>query len=378
MDRHLGLDATNFAPNDQNGDDIYKVTVINTGGAASDGTTVTVTDALPPGLALDPAGASGEELLHHEPLSCAGLACTYSGTVVPDDTLTVTFPVDVSASPPPSCEVPATATSCVANLVSVSGGGAPDASMRTPTAISSVPTEFGLAPGGETTALSTNQAGAHADITISQAFDTTSAKGDVAGDPKKATYDLPPGFAGDVVDTPFCPVALFSREECSIGTQVGIATLAVSLGGTTLVAHRPVYNLIPDSGQISKIGFYADTFHIQGDVSLRPGDYGLRTAFRNLYSGGGSAQLDSTTFTIWGVPADPCMTRCAGILPAANLVPPPTLAPLPTSPTRPPALANRSRPTSRLTPGNGPPRLKLRRCPLGHSSAANASALNPH
>ncbi len=296
---------TNFAPNDQNGDDLYKVTVINTGGAASDGTTVTVTDALPPGLALDPAGASGEELLHHEPLSCAGLACTYSGTVVPDDTLTVTFPVDVSASPPPSCEVPATATSCVANLVSVSGGGAPDASMRTPTAISSVPTEFGLAPGGETTALSTNQAGAHADITISQAFGTTSAKGDVAGDPKKATYDLPPGFAGDVVDTPFCPVALFSREECSIGTQVGIATLAVSLGGTTLVAHRPVYNLIPDSGQISKIGFYADTFHIQGDVSLRPGDYGLRTAFRNLYSGGGSAQLDSTTFTIWGVPADP-------------------------------------------------------------------------
>ncbi len=296
---------TNFAPNDQSGDDLYKVTVINTGGGASDGSTVTVTDALPPGLSLDPAGASGEELLHHEPLSCAGLTCTYSGTVVPDDTLTLTFPVDVSASPSPSCEVPATATSCVANVVSVSGGGAPDASMRTPTAISSAPAEFGLAPGGETTALSTNQAGAHADVTVFEAFDTTTAKGDVAGDPKDATYDLPPGFAGDVVDTPVCPVALFSREDCQIGTQVGITTLAVNLGGTTLVAHRPVYNLIPDSGKISKIGFYADTFHIQGDVSLRPGDYGLRTAFRNLYSGGGSAQLDSATFTIWGVPADP-------------------------------------------------------------------------
>ena len=102
---------------------------------------------------------------------------------------------------------------------------------------------------------------------------------------------------------------LFARSpsspatECPIGTQVGIATLAVNLGFTTLVAHRPVYNLIPDSGQISKIGFNAVAFNIQGDVSLRPGDYGLRTSFRNLY--GGSAQLDSATFTIWGVPADP-------------------------------------------------------------------------
>ncbi len=60
-------------------------------------------------------------------------------------------------------------------------------------------------------------------------FDTINAQGATAGDPKDATVELPPGFAGDLPDTPSCPPALFSHQECPIATQVGVTTLNVNL-----------------------------------------------------------------------------------------------------------------------------------------------------
>ena len=134
--------------------------------------------------------------------------CTYTGVVPPDETLTFVFPVNVAASPPASCAaVPAGAVSCVTNVVRVSGGGAADASMATETTISNAEAGFGISPGGATTALSTTQAGAHPDLTTSIAFDTEEKQGALAGDPKDTTDELPPGFAGDLVDTPACPIA---------------------------------------------------------------------------------------------------------------------------------------------------------------------------
>ena len=52
---------TNFGPGDQSGDDAYRISVTNTGGASSNGP-VTVEDVLPQGLTLDRAGAEGFEL----------------------------------------------------------------------------------------------------------------------------------------------------------------------------------------------------------------------------------------------------------------------------------------------------------------------------
>ena len=68
----------------------------------------------------DPAESRGAEF------KCVLLSCTFTGAVVPEDTLIVTFPVDVLLSEPGS----------VTNLVRVSGGGAPGASVSTPTTIS--------------------------------------------------------------------------------------------------------------------------------------------------------------------------------------------------------------------------------------------------
>lgn len=284
---------TNFTPHDESGEDSYRVTVTNTGGAASEGSPISVDDQLPAGLSLAAAGASGEDQLTHKPLSCVALTCTYTGTVVPEDSLTLTIPVDVEIDESTS----------VTNTVSAAGGGGAESTLHTPTAISPSAAEFGIAPGGASTALSSLQAGAHADLTSVINFDTINALGATAGDPKDATVELPPGFAGDLPDTPSCPAVLFSHQECPIGTQVGVTTLSINVGSGPISAAEPLYHLAPGPGEVAKIGFHAIAFNVVGDVSLRPGGSGLQTSIRNIP--GSSAQLDGVSFTVWGVPADP-------------------------------------------------------------------------
>ena len=137
--------------------------------------------------------------------------------VVPDDTLIVRVPVEVSPD----------AQALETNVVRVSGGGAPDAFVQTPTTIGSSPAGFGISPGGASTALSTSQAGRNPDVTTSIAFNTVNARGSLAGDPMDTSDELPPGFASDFVDTPSCSAADFYAATCAIGTQVGVVTLTL-------------------------------------------------------------------------------------------------------------------------------------------------------
>jgi hypothetical protein len=310
---------TNFAPNDETGDNVYRVTVKNTGGAAAGCTRadyeseatpgaeppmcpedspvanpITITDTLPDGLTLDRAGIAAFVQRPNKkevPLRCEGLACTYSGKVIPDETVILALPVDVELKKPGT----------VTNVVRVSGGGPPDASIRTPTTISAEPAQFGIAAGSATTALSSMQAGAHADLTATLGFNI-GKEGGLAGAPKEVVDDLPPGFAGDLVDTPTCPVAVFGRNECPIGTQVGITSLTFREAHGSSVEVDPVYNLAPEPGDVAKLGFaVARSIHIQGDVTVRPGDYGLQTRFQNIDQS--TLELDSTSLTVWAVPA---------------------------------------------------------------------------
>ncbi len=303
---------TNFAPGDKSGSDSYSVLVTNTGDATAEGSPIVIVDELPAGLSLDSLGASGENSSHTftppdaktAAFDCTFAACTYSGKVVPGQTLELAFPVDVAESPPPSCEVPAGAVSCVTNVVRVSGGGAPAvASVSTPTTISSTPAGFGIPPGGADTSLSSTQAGAHPDLTTSIAFDTVNAKGALAAAPKDTIDDLPPGYAGDLIDTASCSAALFALEECPIGSQIGVATIIIQgvLNGTFT---EPVYNIDPNTGEVGKLGFSViRSFLIEGGISVRPGDYGLRATFTNTNEL--STEIDNVSLTIWGVPADP-------------------------------------------------------------------------
>ncbi len=290
---------TNLTPGDLKGDEAYVVTLTNTGSANSSGP-VTITDELPEGLTLDESvGASGESGnvasgLEIQKFECKLRTCTYNSPVIPDETLVVRFPVDVALSAPSS----------VTNVVRVSGGGALDALVRTPTTVSSTPAEFGISPGGASTSLSSAQAGAHPDVTTNIAFNTVTARGALAGDPKDTSDELPPGFASDFVDTPSCPASQFLQALCPIGSQVGVITLKVignepSLTGTFV---EPVYDIAPDPGAVAKIGFVVgNQFFFEGTFTLRPGDYGATVTFANANQG--LIELDNLSLTVWGVPA---------------------------------------------------------------------------
>jgi uncharacterized repeat protein (TIGR01451 family) len=293
-------EPTNLVPGDESGDQSFDVIVTNSGGTPSDpGEPVTVTDVLPEGVVLDPAGAEGFELRNKEtpedakgtPMSCVGTTCTFARSVIPQEMLLIKIPIDVEL----------TSDQTVTNLVHVFGGGAPDAFARVATTVSSTPAGFGIAPGSATASLSDSQAGAHADLTSTIGFDTVNGEGELAGDQKETYLDLPPGFGGDLVDTPTCPVAKFDHEECPIGTQIGVATIMFegSLGKEVYTV--PVYDLAPEPGDVAKIGIFVIAAHAQADVTVLPGDYALRTTFHNINA---LVRQDFVSVTVWGVPSE--------------------------------------------------------------------------
>ena len=298
---------TNFNPTAKAGEDFYHVLVTNTGDTPTSGP-ITVTDELPLGLTLDKKGASGENTFAGrigitEPpsanFSCQLSTCTYNAAVIPDQTIELSFPVDISSE--------AQALSPLINTVRVTGGGALAASQSEPTTISSSPAGFGIPSGAATTAFSSLQAGAHPDITNDYGFTTVNAGGSLAADPKEIIYRLPPGFASDFADTPSCSQALFLLQECPPNTQVGfttVDTLKSAIAGDHHHYVEPVYNIEAAPGQLATLGFtVVATFSIEGQVSLRPGDYGANVTFHNIDN-----VLEAITggsLTVWGVPADP-------------------------------------------------------------------------
>ena len=290
---------TNLVPGDERGDQFFDVVVTNTGGESSDGEPVTVADVLPEGVTLDHTGAEGFELRNGKDgrvdeggtrMSCVGVSCTFSGVVGTQGTLLVKIPLDVELS----------SEQMVANVVHVSGGGALDAFVSVPTLISLKEAPFGIAPGSATVSLSDNQAGAHADLTSTIGFNTVNGEGKVSGDQKETSVELPPGFGGDLVDQPTCPISKFSNEECAIDTQVGVATVFFPGGLGREVDTEPVYDLAVEPGDVAKLGFAIKTVHVQADVTVLPGTYQLKTTFHNIEA---LDSQDLVSVTIWGVPS---------------------------------------------------------------------------
>ncbi len=279
---------------------LYRVQVQNTGGAPSNGSTITVTDVLPAGLQATSEPATGANFQTGTPMSCAGLTCTYSGEVALDDFLELTIPVEVEEGAPLS----------VTNLVTVSGGGAPEASRETPTAISATPAAFGFAPGSTASALSSTQAGAHPDLTTTLAY-TNIGKGLLAGDPKDSGATLPPGFVGDLADSPRCPIGQFSLGgqgiapplACSLSTIVGTVTVTLGLAEYRDNITVPLVNLTTNPGEIARFGFDVLGFIIQGTVALQPGNYAVQTSFEKITDN--LFQFSGISLTVWGNPADP-------------------------------------------------------------------------
>lgn len=180
---------TNLAPESTDGQLVVSAT--NVGGGSSDGSTITIQDALP--ARLTATSATGYDTYHSgraengegsAAMTCEASptpTCTYSGAVDPGDILTMTIHVSVSAGAPTSETSEST----------VSGGGAATVTTSTGVSIDSAPAAFGPAAGSLFAATSTAQAGAHANVTTSFALNTKESN-EAAGYPKDIHFDLPP------------------------------------------------------------------------------------------------------------------------------------------------------------------------------------------
>jgi hypothetical protein len=287
----------------------FIVTAINTGDSSTDGSPVTIGDVLPPGFTA--VSVKRQDSFHYTPPQTAGCVispvpkCMFSEAPVdPGDNLIVTVTATV-AGPPTVTE-----GESAFNRVSVAGGGASSASANTPLTISSSPAPFGIVPGSVIAALSSRQAGAHANITSAYTLNTLSEFYPSAT-PKDVEFDAPVGLVGDVVGLPRCSQGLVTQNgnrptACPADTQVGTATYSISLdiGGISLATGEtvPVFNIAPAPGEPAAFMFLADAFPVRLDTSvLSDGDYGVRVTAPNLNEG---ASAISTSVTIWGVPSE--------------------------------------------------------------------------
>jgi hypothetical protein len=349
---------TNFKPGDESGDDSIIVTAVNVGGSStgctaeqiadeprpafspfalcSSGSPVvspaTISDELPAGLtAVQAFGVNAYENPLGQPAAFVteypvgsgkfpgedtgppyGLSCVVSPRaahcetgepVAPGDTLVMTIRVHVSG------EVNQ------ANHATVSGGGAPEASVSNAVPISSQPAPYGIANGGVMSALSTTQAGAHPNFTTEFFLNTVNEpepgqKGEALyvetpQQPKDIDFDLPAGMVGSTVGVARCPIAeVVDEANCPRDSMIGTATVMVDGGAIKprVIATVPVFNIVPAPGEPAAFALDALFFPVRLDTSLRAnGGYVVRVSTPDI-TGGGRAYM--TSITIWGDPAE--------------------------------------------------------------------------
>ena len=160
--------------------------------------------------------------------------------------------------------------------------------------------------------LSTNQAGAHPEVTLSfEVKQDPSSEENSAGFrapyalTRNVRFELPPGLIGD-------PNAFGAQQQCSVqelvgekrcpnGSQIGLTTVTVYGLGTF---SEPVYMMKPPGGEVAaELGFVAAIYPTLVDSKLRSeGDYGLDAEVLDAIPSGG---LLAANTTIWGVPASP-------------------------------------------------------------------------
>ena len=164
---------------------------------------------------------------------------------------------------------------------------------------------FGIVPGSFTATVSTDQAGAHPDATVSFRLNTVTDGILPVEDVKDIVVDLPPGIVGNPQTMPKCtPGEIDTRNGglCPLATQVGTISLdLIRADGLAPFPYTwPVYNMVPRGDRTAEFGFFVLGVPIFITVSVRPGDHGLRTSIPNVIS---PLPLTGTRLTLWGDPA---------------------------------------------------------------------------
>jgi hypothetical protein len=173
--------------------------------------------------------------------------------------------------------------------------------------------------------LSNQQAGAHADFTVSLKLTETEGK------PYAFTRDtyvkLPPGMLGNPQAFPLCTLAQFGEShvasECPQDSQIGVIEirLAGTINGTLI---EPIYNLESPGGDIAaRFAFFAGFYPTVINLRLNPEDYTLTSSIEGASA---VAEVIAADATFWGVPAAPVhdglrltpLEAIAGELPAGG------------------------------------------------------------
>lgn len=294
-------EPTNFAPGNHSGQDHYAVTAINMGGAATNGSQITVTDTLPARLTLNRSGAMWHDDAGNSGTCSSGhtITCIDKGTLMPGQSIYVTVPVDA----------PRDAHSTVTNAVAVSGGGAQSASASEPTTISSSPPSFAVQEFDgsvwNSDGSTDTQAGSHPfEATTRFALSTalnSQGQAIAAASAKDLIVALPPGLVGAETATPHCTQAQLegTPTQCPIDSQVGVVTIYQP----QTPYHEPVYNMVPPRGTPAEFGFRVLDVSVFIHISVRTGkDYGLTATVPNVPQ---ALPLIGSSLTFWGVPGSP-------------------------------------------------------------------------
>jgi len=309
------------------------VTAANLGDAPVDGATtpVTITVTLPAGLKAVSvtAGVTANSVnlarLEEGQVHCtlATLVCGFAGTLPPFAEIEVRVGVAVKG-----------ATSAESNQVSISGGGAPAASISRPLRLGAgtpfgveeyemqpeeeggaSATQAGSHPFQLTTSINLNQAQAHATLN-GPAYNAPPAAlaKDVGG-------ELPPGLIGNATAVPTCPLAQFLAtpsgqivaSKCPPSTVVGVAVTEFNepIVAGVVTDPSPIYNLEPTSGEPARFGYKLPVTPVLLDAAVRSnGDYGITTTSHDISQTGA---LTSVKLSFWGVPGDPRHDNVRGL-----------------------------------------------------------------
>jgi hypothetical protein len=291
-------EPTNLPPS---GEGRIVVKAVNVGDGQTDGSAVTVTASLGPGLTA--TSIAGGELYNHKwnpggffhGITCSAppvLSCSYPEVVATGDMLEVVIGVSVGAG-----------VSSVTSQASVVGGGAEGvASASAHHTVSATAAAPGLAPGSLVAATSTRQAGAHPDVTTAFTLSTIDSA-TPAGNLKDVRFDLPPGLVGNTVGIPQCqPGHIY---ECPSDTIVGTSlttTHSVFFPHGDEVWQYPVFNLAPSPGEPAAFEFFVGFAPVRLDTSvLSDGNYAVRVGAADLSE---LLPVLASSVTIWGIPAD--------------------------------------------------------------------------
>jgi hypothetical protein len=153
--------------------------------------------------------------------------------------------------------------------------------------------------------LSSNQAGAHADMSLDFALAATE---EVPARPFALTRDvlfsLPPGVIGNPQRFPRCTLAEFGarpeESECPQDAQVGVTEVTLS-GDINATLTEPIYNMPSPGGEVvARFGFFAGPYPTIINVRVNPIDYSLEAGVEGASA---VAELIAANTTLWGVPA---------------------------------------------------------------------------